>query len=490
MKTPAVASPPFDRQDATIILRSSDSIDFRLHRETLAVSSSFFDGLVHIPQPIGSNHSNESSSSQDVPVVGIVEPSAVIDPLLRIIYPTQKPQFQDVRLIGRVLRAAMKYDIPFAEAHLRDCLNKVAKVSPFTTYAIACQLGLEPEAKVAAISASKKGGISWVKENAHITAGSFYRLTRFLSSTPKLQAPLLSMKVFINPPITKSKKQQHLSLSDRSTHRPPIVSADFLGQFPPDIILRSSDNNSFPVHKVFISMVSPVLKDLFADVQQDENSLPSVSISELGGTLANLIRLCYPMCMGRLDIPDLDSLHDLARVINKYQLHAGLECVRGRILTLPELQTNPIRIYYASVQYGWHEEARVAASRFVLMSSPEDPSNVYAPEMEQVSALAMHNLISYFNQCRALIAAAEKERCGRGSKPFLKRYSSLEKEIQSGEEWIRNAVRKACVELCIDLSDLLISYAASVEDRWESRIEEILIRSARVSHCDLIGWSL
>lgn len=71
----------FDVPDANLIIRSSDSVDFRVHKPVLAMASSVFKDLFSLPQP------SDSKSDDDFPVVNLPEDSELLHCLLSIIYP-------------------------------------------------------------------------------------------------------------------------------------------------------------------------------------------------------------------------------------------------------------------------------------------------------------------------------------------------------------------------------------------------------------------
>jgi hypothetical protein len=72
---------PFDVPDANIIIRSSDFVDFRVHKPVLAMASSVFKDLFSLPQP------SDSESDDDFPVVKLSEDSELLHSLVSIIYP-------------------------------------------------------------------------------------------------------------------------------------------------------------------------------------------------------------------------------------------------------------------------------------------------------------------------------------------------------------------------------------------------------------------
>ena len=48
---PQKAQPPFDKLSADVILRSSDRVDFRVHRTILVEASPVFSDMFSLPQP-------------------------------------------------------------------------------------------------------------------------------------------------------------------------------------------------------------------------------------------------------------------------------------------------------------------------------------------------------------------------------------------------------------------------------------------------------
>jgi hypothetical protein len=71
----------FDAPDANLIVRSSNFVDFRVHKPVLAMASSVFKDLFSLPQP------PDSESDDDFPVVKLPEDSELLHSLFSIIYP-------------------------------------------------------------------------------------------------------------------------------------------------------------------------------------------------------------------------------------------------------------------------------------------------------------------------------------------------------------------------------------------------------------------
>jgi hypothetical protein len=81
---PATSPPePFNIPDANIIIRSSDLVDFRVHKSVLAMVSPFFTDLLSLPQP------SDGESVDGVPVVQMSEDSELLNSLVSILYPVR-----------------------------------------------------------------------------------------------------------------------------------------------------------------------------------------------------------------------------------------------------------------------------------------------------------------------------------------------------------------------------------------------------------------
>ena len=72
---------PFDVPDANLILRSSDVVDFRVHKPLLAMASPFFKDLLSLPQP------SDSETVDGLPMVQLSESSELLNNLVSILYP-------------------------------------------------------------------------------------------------------------------------------------------------------------------------------------------------------------------------------------------------------------------------------------------------------------------------------------------------------------------------------------------------------------------
>ncbi|KAI0044343.1 hypothetical protein FA95DRAFT_267806 [Auriscalpium vulgare] len=94
-----------------------------------------------------------------------------------------------------------------------------------------------------------------------------------------------------------------------------------------DVILQSSDLTNFRVHKIILSLASPVFADMFSVPQprtarsgETFDGLPVVQVSEDARTLAYALRSMYPAERVRLE--SLDAARALLEVGRKYCMQA------------------------------------------------------------------------------------------------------------------------------------------------------------------------
>jgi BTB/POZ domain len=81
---PTTPPPPtFDVPDANIIIRSSDFVDFRVHKSVLTLTSPFFNDLLSLPQP------SDSETLDGLPVIQLSEDSELLNTLVSLLYPVR-----------------------------------------------------------------------------------------------------------------------------------------------------------------------------------------------------------------------------------------------------------------------------------------------------------------------------------------------------------------------------------------------------------------
>jgi hypothetical protein len=144
--------PPFDHDDADIILRSSDKVDFHVHKIMLSLSSPFFKTMFSLPQ------ANESLSDKHHPiVVDMSEDRTTIEALLTFIYSAvlpDPPEFDSLDEMMDALVAATKYEMVVASQRLKQQFaeSKFVKDGPVVAFFAAYSRKLGDAARIAAVA--------------------------------------------------------------------------------------------------------------------------------------------------------------------------------------------------------------------------------------------------------------------------------------------------------------------------------------------------
>ncbi|KAH9058073.1 hypothetical protein EDB87DRAFT_1811233 [Lactarius vividus] len=130
--------------DANIIVRSSDQVNFRVHKSLLAMSSPFFDDLLSLPQP------PDGEIVDGLPVVQLSEDADLLNSLVSLLYPVPPVVPGSYEKVFALLAACQKYDMVSIQSYIRDEIKRgrfpmPVRTEAFRAYAIASNLGLIPE---------------------------------------------------------------------------------------------------------------------------------------------------------------------------------------------------------------------------------------------------------------------------------------------------------------------------------------------------------
>ena len=135
--------------DANLIIRSSDLVDFRVHKSILAMVSPFFKDLFSVPQLL------DSESLDGLPLIKLSEDAELLNTLLSMIFPVRVVIPDSYEKVLDLLVACQKYDMVQVQSSIRTEVNRGCFPAPvgteaFHAYAIACSKGLTPETENAA----------------------------------------------------------------------------------------------------------------------------------------------------------------------------------------------------------------------------------------------------------------------------------------------------------------------------------------------------
>ena len=147
----SITSPPepMDVPDANLIIRSSDLVDFRVHKPVLSMASPFFKDLLSLPQP------SDTESVDGLPVIPFQEDAEVLNSLVSMLYPVRPVIPDSYDKVLHLLSTCQKYDMDQIQSSIRAEINREGSPAPvgtevFRAYAIASSKGLIPEMEKAA----------------------------------------------------------------------------------------------------------------------------------------------------------------------------------------------------------------------------------------------------------------------------------------------------------------------------------------------------
>jgi hypothetical protein len=133
-----------DVRNADVVLRSSDSANFRVHKAVLASSSQFFRDMFSLPQP------SNDETIDGLPFVRLSEDAELVRALITVMYPIPSEMPTSYDRVLALLAAAQKYDMSAVQSSIRAEVVRRDLPTPtgaqsFRAYAIAFSNNLTPE---------------------------------------------------------------------------------------------------------------------------------------------------------------------------------------------------------------------------------------------------------------------------------------------------------------------------------------------------------
>ncbi|KAH9174344.1 hypothetical protein EDB89DRAFT_2228141 [Lactarius sanguifluus] len=138
-----------DIPEANIIVRSSDKVNFHVHKSLLAMSSPFFKDLLSLPQP------PDDELVDGLPVIQLSEDADLLNNLISLLYPIPPVIPDSYEKVFALLAACQKYDMESIQSNIRAGIKLGTFPAPveaeaFRACAIAGSMGLAPELENAA----------------------------------------------------------------------------------------------------------------------------------------------------------------------------------------------------------------------------------------------------------------------------------------------------------------------------------------------------
>ncbi|EKM52544.1 uncharacterized protein PHACADRAFT_261041 [Phanerochaete carnosa HHB-10118-sp] len=328
--------------------------------------------------------------SAELDRIDVSEDSTTLEILMRLCYPVNQPKISDWSLLGKVLGAAMKYQMEIIADLLKVALRSFIDGKPLRCFTVACQLQLEEEAELAAKAwktqaksltdtsksfASTFAGGTYIPEMSTMSSAAYFRLLQYLrggkltkfTTTPKRSGPHSSLRA----------PQSALTISDE------------------DCILRSIGGEAFPAHSVVLRVAyAGKLLETATTYDTENGSMREVPVDLDSSTLRAMLKFCYPMShVASLDLSDVVRVFEGA---GKYGMQEIADAAKQQIMK--SVETRPLSVYLLAGLNGWVEEAQEAARRSVLRGLRD----TYVPEMEEVPAPVYHALLEFQHRSRSI----------------------------------------------------------------------------------------
>ncbi|KZT04004.1 uncharacterized protein LAESUDRAFT_814392 [Laetiporus sulphureus 93-53] len=394
------AAAPFNKHNADVILRTSDQVDFHVHKAILGFASPFFEDMFELPQPSQADEAQSTCPDTGLPIVEVTEDSETLDLLLRLCYPIDDPLLDKHKPLGRLLNTAMKYQMQRVVTQLLGVLKAMVPRDPLRAYFIACSASLEDEAHSAAIAFS--GTLDYFPLMTYgATAGAYYRLLLFRDTISPSKSLLFRVP---EPPSLDTT----IPPSGKQFTVPDPFNQPSLGS---DIVLRSSEGDYFFVHKTILRMacnseleLAQLLGQSLSTTYEDREV---VSLPDTSQILCLLLQLTYPVQIDRPSFPVDDPwvISELLASAKKYGLTRAAQAIRTEWEMM--LRTvDPLGCFFVAVRRNWDGYTHNAEC-YAAMTCTMDS---YHPQMEFVPPSVYRAFLRYrWDMRKAVYTELRKE---------------------------------------------------------------------------------
>lgn len=218
---------PFSQQDADVVFRSADGIDFRVHRMMvnmqISATPTFPLQAIFLSPPL------PNVNVEGLPVIQVQEPSYVLQQLLKLCYPAQAGESisdWSVKMCREpstieTIAAAIRYGFTPIDNHYQSQLRVAARRGILAAYGINIIFGWfsDAEARASDISAFSNAILptSYDAILEMITAAEYYRLLEYWNSTKQAILDsietLLAAESLARYPNVRWKPQRYLPVS-------------------------------------------------------------------------------------------------------------------------------------------------------------------------------------------------------------------------------------------------------------------------------------
>ena len=161
-----------------------------------------------------------------------------------------------------------------------------------------------------------------------------------------------------------------------------------------DVVLRAYthgaviDSRDFRVHKLLLSLASPVFKDMF-QLAQPTSTVDTIDVTDPPRAVEAILRFIYPNFESPT-VDDLTMLSEVLAVAEKYDVAAARSRFRQSLVEFAKAE--PLRVYAIACKLGYEDEMKIASTRTI--STISLPRLTALPEeFKFVPATEYHRLI-------------------------------------------------------------------------------------------------
>lgn len=195
-------------------------------------------------------------------------------------------------------------------------------------------------------------------------------------------------------------KRPHVEDNDDQEEAVRDAEAPF-NQPTADFILRSADRMDFHVHKVVLSLASPVFETMLSlpktrsisASQEKKCGLPVITLPESSLVVDTLLRFCYPAPAPI--VTHFTHASRLYEAVDKYAMDALMEPAVDVLVKTVSQQ--PLAAYALGCRHRV-DALIVAAAKETLKTPIKDLK--YCPELEHITGGDLFRLIRYHEECR------------------------------------------------------------------------------------------
>ncbi|TFK39759.1 hypothetical protein BDQ12DRAFT_681171 [Crucibulum laeve] len=169
-----------------------------------------------------------------------------------------------------------------------------------------------------------------------------------------------------------------------------------------DLVIRTPDGKHFYVHKLVLSLVSPVFAGMFTlpavenlNTQIVHDGHPCVDVDDDGDALYKFLVWCDPRCSGVLSSLEHGQL--ALNIADKYGAEGVIKRIGEALLARKDwIIEQPIKLYALAIRHRWEELARLSALESLLI--PLEGRRAI-PEFQHITGLALQRLYDYHASC-------------------------------------------------------------------------------------------